>query len=116
MLWVSIRVRAPSRAAARAACPHRGSAGLLSPEGSAILAREAAREIEKALEQRENEITEGIRLIISKAQDRHLKEPGGETIRRQLTTYINTVFGADPDGEHRVEKLLISRFDGFPAD
>jgi flagellar basal body-associated protein FliL len=72
--------------------------------------------VEKVLEQRENEIKEGIRLIISKAQDRHLKEPGGETIRRQLTTYINTVFGADPDGEHRVEKLLISRFDGFPAD
>lgn len=72
--------------------------------------------IEEILEQRENEIKEGIRLIISKAQDRHLKEPGGETIRRQLTTYVNQVFGADPDGVHRVDRLLISRFDGYPAD
>lgn len=72
--------------------------------------------VEKTLEERNAEISEGIRLIISKAQDRHLKEPGTETVKRQITAYIHKIFGADPDGEARVERVIISKFDGFPAD
>jgi len=72
--------------------------------------------VEKTLEERKAEIAEGVRLIISKAQDRHLKEPGNETIRRQLTAYINDVFGTDAAGDPRVERLIIAKFDGFPAE
>ena len=73
-------------------------------------------QVEQTLESRAAEIAEGIRLIISKAQDRHLKEPGNETMRRQITAYINDVFGTDAEGEPRVERLIIAKFDGYPAD
>lgn len=75
-----------------------------------------AETVEAELERRQAEITAGLRLIFSRIQDRHLKEPGSETITRQLTAYINDVFGQDPDGEERVERVLLTKLAGFPAD
>jgi flagellar basal body-associated protein FliL len=61
-------------------------------------------------------IREGIALIFRRAHDRHLREPGLETIQRQLTTYLNEVFGTDPDGVPRIERVIIPECKGFPAD
>lgn len=61
-------------------------------------------------------IKEGIALIFRRAHDRHLREPGLETVQRQITTYVNEVFGSDPDGIPRVDRVLIPECKGFPAD
>ncbi len=61
-------------------------------------------------------IKEGVARIFRRAQDRHLREPGLETITRQLTTYLNTVFGLDADGFPRIDRVIIPECKGFPAD
>jgi flagellar basal body-associated protein FliL len=72
--------------------------------------------IERIKERDAATITEGIAMIFRRAQDRHLREPGLETITRQLTTYINEVFGTDPDGIPRVDRVIIPECKGFRAD
>jgi len=61
-------------------------------------------------------LKEGVALIFRRAQDRHLREPGLETITRQLTTYINEVFGVDADGMPRVDRVIIPECKGFRSD
>jgi len=61
-------------------------------------------------------IREGVALIFRQAQDRHLREPGLETITRQLTTYLNEVFGTDAEGLPRIERVIIPESKGFRAD
>lgn len=72
--------------------------------------------IEKIKERDNATLTEGIAMIFRRAQDRHLREPGLETITRQLTTYVNEVFGTDPDGIPRVDRVIIPECKGFRAD
>ena len=75
-----------------------------------------AEHIERIKERDSATIKEGIAMIFRRAQDRHLREPGLETITRQLTTYINELFGTDPDGIPRVDRVIIPECKGFRAD
>ncbi|USN98598.1 MAG: hypothetical protein H6810_10540 [Phycisphaeraceae bacterium] len=68
------------------------------------------------LEERQAEIKEGVAEIIASAQDRHLREPRRETVKRQLTAYVNQIFGVDGNGENRVEGIVISRWLPAPLD
>tara|TARA_R110002072_G_scaffold42064_19_gene118465 strand:+ start:48302 stop:48841 length:540 start_codon:yes stop_codon:yes gene_type:complete len=61
-------------------------------------------------------IKEGVAMIFRRAHDRHLREPGLETVTRQLTTYLNEVFGLDADGMPRIDRVIIPECKGFPAD
>ena len=61
-------------------------------------------------------LKEGVALIFRKAQDRHLRELGLETITRQLTTYVNEIFGVDADGMPRVDRVLVPECKGFRSD
>lgn len=61
-------------------------------------------------------IKEGVALIFRRAHDRHLREPGLETIQRQVTAYLNEIFGTDPDGIPRIDRVIIPECKGFPAD
>lgn len=61
-------------------------------------------------------LKEGVALIFRRAQDRHLREPGLETITRQLTTYVNEVFGVDADGLPRVDRVIVPECKGFRSD
>lgn len=72
--------------------------------------------VEGVLERRQAEVKEGIAMIFRKAQDRHLREPGLETIGRQLKSYVDEVFGTDPDGFARVDRIIVPTMQGFPAD
>lgn len=72
--------------------------------------------VEKVLKEREAEIKTGISKIIRTAHDNQLQEPNLETLTRQLLRYLREVFGADPDGEPRIEQVLIPQFVGFPTD
>lgn len=72
--------------------------------------------VEKELERRKAEIKEAVAMIFRKATHAQLKEPGLEAISRQLTALVNQVFGTDPEGHERVDRVLIPRCRGFPAD
>ncbi len=73
-------------------------------------------EISRIMERDAASLKEGISMIFSRAQDRHLREPGRETITRQLTAYLNEVFGLDADGLPRIDRVIIPELKGFPAD
>ncbi len=75
-----------------------------------------AAEIQRIHERDKATIREGVALIFRRAHDRHLKEPGLETIQRQVTAYLNEVFGSDPDGISRIDRVIIPVCKGFPAD
>jgi flagellar basal body-associated protein FliL len=75
-----------------------------------------AEEVKRIQERDSATIKEGIALIFRRAHDRHLREPGLETIQRQVQTYVNETFGTDPDGIPRVDRVIISECKGFPAD
>ncbi|MCC6676952.1 MAG: hypothetical protein IT436_07400 [Phycisphaerales bacterium] len=68
------------------------------------------------LENRAAEIKEGIAMIFRRAQHNQLKEPGLETINRQLTAYINKLIGSDAENQPRIERVMIPKCRGFPAN
>lgn len=74
---------------------------------------EGPRGVTATLESRNAEIKEGIALIFRRAQHKHLQEPGLQTISRQVTAYVNEVFGKDADGLPRVERVVIPVCKGF---
>lgn len=72
--------------------------------------------VTEALERREAEIHDEIAKIFRKAQPNQLREPGLETMNRQVTAYLNKMLGKDAEGHERIEKLLIPRCRGFFAN
>jgi flagellar basal body-associated protein FliL len=69
--------------------------------------------VSKVLESKAAEIKEGVAAIFRRAQLSQLKEPGLETLNRQVSTYVNQVLGKDPEGHSRVERVLIPRCRGY---
>ena len=74
---------------------------------------EGPRGVTLTLERRNAEIKEGVALIFRRAQHKHLQEPGLQTISRQVSAYINEVFGNDADGLPRIERVVIPVCKGF---
>lgn len=72
--------------------------------------------VEGMLKQRNAEIKEGISQIFSRAQHVQLKEPDRQTLNRQITAFLQKVFGSDDQGAPYIERVLISKCRGFPAD
>jgi flagellar basal body-associated protein FliL len=72
--------------------------------------------VEKTLEARAAEIREGVGMIFRRAAHSHLKEPGLETLNRQLTSFVDEVLGKDAEGKSRLERVVIPKCRGFPAD
>jgi len=73
-------------------------------------------EIARLMERDAATIKEGVALIFRRAHDRHLREPGLETITRQVTSYLNDQFGVDADGIPLIDRVIIPECKGFPAD
>ncbi len=65
------------------------------------------------LEQRNAEILEGISQIVRRAQHSHLKEPELTTLSRQFAAYLDKSLGKDPDGNSRIERILIPKCKGM---
>ena len=72
--------------------------------------------VEKVLEQRGAEIKEGVGQIISKAQHAQLKEPERQSINRQFASFLEKIVGADDEGKPLIERVLIPKCRGYPAD
>lgn len=72
--------------------------------------------VEEALEARKAEIKEGVSMVFRRAQHNQLKEPGLETLNRQITAYLSEILGKDAEGKDRLERIVIPKCRGFPAD
>jgi flagellar basal body-associated protein FliL len=72
--------------------------------------------VKKELDRRKAEVAEGIAMIFRKAPHSQLKEAGLEAVNRQVTAYLNQVAGKDTEGRDRIERVVIPRCKGFPAD
>lgn len=73
-------------------------------------------EITKLLGERNAEIKEGIAMIFRKATHNQLREPGLETLNRQLTAFVGKIVGNDHEGNPIIERVLIPKCRGFQAD
>ncbi len=72
--------------------------------------------VQELMERRKAEIKEGVSLIFRRAEDRHLRaDPGLETVTRQLTAYVNEVFGTDKDELPLVDRVIIPKCTGINA-
>ncbi|KAA0216634.1 MAG: hypothetical protein DYG94_09030 [Leptolyngbya sp. PLA3] len=72
--------------------------------------------VQEIMKRREAEIKEGVSLIFRRAADRHLRsDPGLETVTRQITAYVNEVFGTDKDELPLVERVIIPKCTGINA-
>lgn len=72
--------------------------------------------VKETLKAREAEVKEGVAMIFRKATLNQLKEPGLETVNRQVLAFVNKVIEPDADGKSRVERILIPKCRGFPTD
>ena len=59
---------------------------------------------------------DAISRIYRRAQLAQLREPGSETITRQLTAMLDEFFGPDPEGHSMIERVLVPVCDGYSAD
>lgn len=72
--------------------------------------------VDKALQERIGEVTEGVGQIFRRAQNTQLREPGLESLNRQLHAYVTQILGKDAEGHDRFKKVLITKCTGFPAE
>lgn len=85
---------------------------------AAVYVKVKKRDEEKVLEvlqARSAEIKQGIAYIFRRAQHSQLKEPGLETMNREISAYINEIVEKAPDGTSRIDRVLIPKCRGFPA-
>lgn len=75
-----------------------------------------AEHITHELERRQAAVRDAISRIYRRAQLAQLREPGSETITRQLTTMLDEFFGPDAEGHSMVERVLVPVCDGYSAD
>jgi len=72
--------------------------------------------VKRILEERRAEIKTGVSQIWRNAHQRHLTEPDLATLNRQAKAYLSEIFGVDSEGDQRVQRVLIPKCVGFPAD
>ncbi len=71
---------------------------------------------QRVLEERSAEIKTGVAQIVRTSHHKHLTEPNLDTLNRQIEEYLRDVFEYDATGESRVERVLIPKCTGVPAD
>lgn len=72
--------------------------------------------VSEQLEKRTSEIKEGLSQIFRRAQHSHLCEPELTTLNRQIHAFLDRALGLDPDGNSRVERVLIPRCRGIQIE
>lgn len=72
--------------------------------------------IKGVLEKRSAEIKEGLSQIVRKAQHNQLKEPELTTLSRQITAFLDKMFGQDAEGNSRIERVIIPKCKGIQLE
>lgn len=76
--------------------------------------KERAREkVETVMKAKSGEIKEGIAQIVRRARPQDMKEPDLRTLNRQLSAFLDKTLGLDPDGNSRIERIVIPVCRGF---
>jgi len=75
-------------------------------------------EVTREVEAKKALIRTGVSRIFAAAQYAYFNEPGRETLSRQIQEYLTKpeVIGVDPEGQPRIQAVLIPSCIGFPAD
>jgi flagellar basal body-associated protein FliL len=73
-------------------------------------------QVKKVLESRGNEIKEELGRIIGRAQPSQLREPDGQTLNRQFSSYLIKIFGADSEEKPLVEKVIVPKLRGIRGE
>jgi hypothetical protein len=82
-----------------------------------ILTRERHRgAIQGVMDSRMASIRTGISRIFAAAEHSYFAEPGLETLTRQITVFLHSIFPEDGEGNEMVTGVLIPKCMGFPAD
>jgi len=68
-------------------------------------------EVREFLEMRKSTIEDIISRVIRSAEEKHLAEPGLETLKRQVRFELSTLIG----DEHKIEQILIPECMPIPA-
>ncbi len=77
--------------------------------GGAGKGHEPVTGVAEEMKARQAEIRTGIARIIASAQHPYFTEPGRETLTRQILEYLREVFKQDPQGEERIQDVLIPK-------
>jgi flagellar basal body-associated protein FliL len=75
--------------------------------------------VSTVLEDRASEVKEGIATIFRRATFAQLKEPGLESLNRQVLAFLDNTLGKDTvdhETASYIDKVLMPRCRGFPAD
>lgn len=77
-----------------------------------------ADEVKAQIKDKEALIRTGVSKIIAAAQHSYFNEPGRETLTRQIHDFLDQpdVIGTDPEGNPKIQDVLIPSCIGFPAD
>jgi flagellar basal body-associated protein FliL len=75
-----------------------------------------AEAVEQRLKQRNAEVRQELTQIIGRAQLAQLQEADRQTLSRQILEALGRIFGNDDRNEPMIERVLIPKFRGFPAD
>lgn len=82
-----------------------------------IVTQERHREtVQSVMDSRMASIRTGISRIFAAAEHSYFAEPGLETLTRQVSDFLHTIFPEDGEGEEIVSTVLIPKCMGFPAD
>lgn len=82
-----------------------------------IVTQERHREtVQGVMDSRMASIRTGISRIFAAAEHSFFAEPGLETLTRQVTEFLHSIFPEDGEGNEIVNTVLIPKCMGFPAD
>jgi flagellar basal body-associated protein FliL len=82
-----------------------------------IVTQERHREtVQGVMDSRMASIRTGISRIFAAAEHSYFAEPGLETLTRQVTEFLHSIFPEDGEGEEIIVSVLIPKCMGFPAD
>ena len=84
---------------------------LYSVKVAARVAFKEKEDVRQFLERRKNTLEDVISRVIRSAEERHLAEPGLETLKRQVRFELNALIG----DEHKIEQVLIPECMPIPA-
>lgn len=72
--------------------------------------------VQSVMDNRLASIRTGVSRIFAAAEHSYFAEPGLETLTRQVTEFLQTIFPEDGEGNEMVTSVLIPKCMGFPAD
>lgn len=72
--------------------------------------------VDELLKARAASIKEGVGRIVGESRHGHLEDPTRSTIKRQLHSFLNEIFGVDGEDKPRIDAVLVPKLTGVVSD